>query len=170
MFGLLALAGCGASIHDLAAQGDTAGVEAMIHEDASLLEARNALGKTPLHYAVTQDQPQTAVLLLDLGADVNAQDGTGMTPLHLAAVFGYTEVAGLLFAKGASVAMADDFGDTPLHSAAMHGRLPMIERLMDWGGDRTIRNNEGLTPAALARKYGHDDAAALIEEIASELQ
>lgn len=169
LLALLSFQGCGSSVHDLAAHGDTAGVEAMIREDASRLESRNELGKTPLHYAVTHNQGQTTALLLDLGADVNAQDRTGLTPIHLAAILGYTDIAGLLFAHGAKLDIADDFGDTPLHSAALNGQLPMIERLMDWGSDSSVANAEGLTPAALARKHKHEDAAALIEEIAAEL-
>ena len=46
----------------------------------------------------------------------------------------------------------------------------MIERLLDWGSDPAATNKAGLTPAALARKHSHEDAAKLIEEIAAELQ
>jgi ankyrin repeat protein len=161
---------CTPSLHDLAAHGDNAAIESMVKADPALLGARNDLGKTALHYAATQNQAQTAEILINLGADVNAQDTTGLTPLHLAAIFGYTDVAGVLYSHGASLTVADDFGDTPLHCAAIHGQLPMIERLLDWGSDPAATNKVGLTPATLARKHSHDDAAKLVEEIAAELQ
>ena len=41
-------------------------------------------GETPLHWAVNNNQVQTAMLLMDRGAQLNALDNFGRTPLDIA--------------------------------------------------------------------------------------
>ena len=43
---------------------------------------KNILSKTPLHLACKSVSPSIISLLIDYGADVDAQDSTSMTPLH----------------------------------------------------------------------------------------
>jgi ankyrin repeat protein len=77
---------------------------------------------------VTEDQAIKAVqLLIDHGADVNAQDARGQTALHGAAFQGWNEVIKLLVAHNAKVAVKDQTGKTP-EDAAM-GRIPRGGRL-----------------------------------------
>ncbi len=45
------------------------------------LEARDALGRTPLHIAALFGLEEMVALLLERGADVNARDQWGVTPL-----------------------------------------------------------------------------------------
>jgi hypothetical protein len=47
-------------------------------------DARDREGRTPLHYAVLQNQTEIAAALLESGADVNAEDNEGLTPLEAA--------------------------------------------------------------------------------------
>ena len=50
------------------------------------LEARDALGRTPLHVAAAfSETPSVIAALLDAGADPGARDALGRTPLHVAA-------------------------------------------------------------------------------------
>lgn len=157
-------AGCGASVHDYALKGDVRGLERMIEADPSLLEARNKLGKTPLHQAVTSGSTRAVQWLIDRGADVNARDGTGMTPLHVAAWWTSTERAKQLLAAGADLEARDAFGDTPLHVAAMQGRGAMTLYLVAAGADPTARNEEGNTPIDLALRHGHKEIAGLFPD------
>jgi len=80
------------------------------------VNAKDIVGKTPLHWAAGNEGRQVAELLIANGADVNAQSEMG-TPLHFAAAFGHKEIAELLIAKGAGVNAKSDDGDwaeTPL--------------------------------------------------------
>jgi Ankyrin repeats (3 copies) len=68
--------------------GDVSTVKALLAADASLVEARDSDGSTPLHCATWKGHQNVVVVLLDAGADVNAvnQNGHwGTTPLHAAA-------------------------------------------------------------------------------------
>jgi ankyrin repeat protein len=67
-------------------------------------------GRSPLHYA--QD-PRAARMLLERGADPNAQANDGSTPLHECAEYGNVETARLLLAAGADACLSDSSGRTP---------------------------------------------------------
>lgn len=156
---LVGLCGCGTSVHDDVARGDMDALTRKIEREPELLESRNALGKTPLHYAATFAQKEAMEFLIEQGADVSAPDGTGLTPLHVAAIVDVRGAARLLLDAGAALETKDSFGDTPLHAAAMHGRMRVLEFLLARGGDASARNQEGLTPLDLARR--HDQTEAL---------
>lgn len=158
------LAGCGSSVHDVVARGDVEMLESMLAERPELLEARNDLGKTPLHYAVTFAQEASMRYLIEQGADVSAADGTGLTPLHVAAIVDVRGAARLLVRSGASIDARDSFGDTPLHSAAMHGSLRVLEYLLDVGASVESRNNDGRTPLELATRLEQVAVAARLNE------
>lgn len=164
---LLFACGCGASIHDAAAMADVRTVAAMLDRDPSLLEARNALGKTPLHMAVTSGSTEMVQLLLDRGANVNAKDNTGLTPLHIAAWWTATNRAQQLLDAGADPNSRDRFGDTPLHVAAMHGRQAMTVFLAGHGARLDVENDSGRTPLALAEKYEREKTAHILEVLAA---
>lgn len=79
-------------------------VRRLIGADPGLLEQRmdaTNLRRTPLHLAIVKDQPETAALLLELGADPSAQDAGGLTPLAQAALMGQRELADRMIAAGA---------------------------------------------------------------------
>ncbi len=156
---LVGLCGCGTSVHDDVARGDMDALTQKIEREPELLESRNALGKTPLHYAVTFAQKEAMEFLIEQGADVSAPDGTGLTPLHVAAIIDVPGAARLLVDAGAALEAKDNFGDTPMHSAAMHGSLRVLEFLLARGSDASAPNQEGLTPLDLARR--HDQTETL---------
>jgi len=58
-------------------------------------------GYTPLHTAASSNSKETAVLLLEKGADKDAKNNNGETPLRIAALYKSEETAALLLEKGA---------------------------------------------------------------------
>ena len=58
-----------------------------------------SVGETPLHSAAFWGRYEIAQLLINAGADVNAQDDQGSTPLHEAARLGRVKLAQLLLDK-----------------------------------------------------------------------
>ena len=67
-------------------------------------------GLTPLHRAAIEGSYECIQLLIDLGANVNAQDEYGWTPLHDAVFHGHVNCAAVLINAGANLeAETDDF-------------------------------------------------------------
>ena len=105
------------------------------HFQASLtVDAVDCDRRTPLHVAAIECLQNEAVLvsiagmLLDQGANVNAQEIDHWTPLHFAALRSET-LSKFLLLHGASPAAKNKVGKTPLHIAVIHNRLPMVQML-----------------------------------------
>jgi ankyrin repeat protein len=94
----------------------------------------NAMQVRPLHSAAAhRDPPRTVAtsrVLLEAGADPNAQRQGGFTPLHEAVLTGNAKLARLLLAHGANPHLSDDEGDSPLQLAHT-GLHPELIALLD---------------------------------------
>jgi ankyrin repeat protein len=74
-------------------------------------------------------------LLLDKGADVNAQGGKYGTALYAAASEGQADIVQLLLDKDADVNAQVGSSETALQAAAWTGRADIIQLLLDKGAD-----------------------------------
>ena len=83
--------------------------------------ARNAMQVQPLHAAVASRNAETAALLLERGADVDARQQAGYTPLMGAAAAGRRDLVDLLLRHGADPALRSDDGKTAADVAREHG-------------------------------------------------
>ncbi len=98
------------NIHFAAANGDLKKVERELGDDASLVNAGDGEGWTPLHHAVDKDQFEVAGLLIERGANIDAvQKGgsenwyraRGLRPVDLALKKESHMMLGFLLARGA---------------------------------------------------------------------
>lgn len=97
----VALAGCTIPLLQASAHGDKEEVAKLLDEGMKVDARSPFLRTTPLILAAWNNHLDTARLLLDRGADVNAKDITGWTALHAAAFGGNTEIMQLLLERGA---------------------------------------------------------------------
>lgn len=68
---------------------------------------------TPLHDATINNHPDVVKLLLDNGADINAENRVGWTPLLWAAAQGNSAMVELLCKAGADVNLKGEGQDRP---------------------------------------------------------
>ena len=72
---------------------------------------------TPLHLAAQLNQIEIAQMLINFGADADAQDVSNRTPLHIANDYNHAAVLLILLKCGASQHIKNDEGDKVLESS-----------------------------------------------------
>src|SRR5438552_4555409 len=98
-----------------------------------LIERRNRLNETALHFLVVENYPEGVEFLCSHGADVNSVDFNGATPLLHAAALGYEEIVRLLLSHGANPNPEDKTGETALSSAERSGNKQVVEMILRAG-------------------------------------
>jgi hypothetical protein len=119
-------------LHGAAYSGNLEVVRILIEYDPAYINARDEDGQTPLLWASegrNSKDGSVVRLLLEHGADVNAQSQDGWSPLHRASSYGALEVVRLLLEHGADVEAKKDDGKTALQLAAEKGHDKVVELL-----------------------------------------
>src|SRR5262245_43940167 len=107
-------------LHTAAEEGNVKTIREILKVHPERVNERSELKDTPLHCAAYQKQYTVVQLLVEAGADIEAQGDHERTPLHSAAVAGDVKSARLLIQRGANLEAIDDRGQTPLLTAAHH--------------------------------------------------
>src|SRR6202163_4430138 len=155
-------------IFEAAALGRLDRLKQCLRDDASAIDSRSKDGFTALHFACFFGQPDSARLLIESGAAVDAvaANPTQVMPLHSAASARNLEAARLLLEHGAPgiVNARQQGGWVPIHAAAQNGDRPMVELMLKHHADPKLANDQGKTSAMVAREKGHEEIATLLEE------
>ncbi|KAJ1562889.1 hypothetical protein HK405_006408, partial [Cladochytrium tenue] len=112
-----------------------------------------------------QSKPEfarVADLLIDNGANKDAQGSDLETPLQLAAEYGNEEVTKVLLEKGADTAHGMGDRGTPLHLAALNGHFSVAEMLLQNMPDAGDKDVDDATPLHLAAWGGHNELVAML--------
>ncbi len=151
-------------LFEAAALGRFARVRQLLDADPHLLSAFSPDGFTALHLAAFFGHEETASLLLDRGAPVNATARNPMrvAPLHSAVAAGAAEIVSRLLAAGADVNAVQQAGFTPLMGAAAGGRRQMVEELLRYGADPAATSDGGKSARDLALERGHEGLVDLL--------
>jgi ankyrin repeat protein len=116
-------------VFEAASLGRAERLRELLAADPALAQARSDDDFTALHYAAFFDGPETALVLVEHGADVNAfaDNELGVHPLNSAAAAGQREVAAILLEHGADPNAPSRLGVTPLAAAPATGDATLTE-------------------------------------------
>lgn len=129
------------------------------------IDSRNTHGNTPLHEACESDDLESAKILIDSGADVNAAGEGEASAFHFAIKHhGSLELVKLLLEKGASLEAKEGNNDRPIHLAArrVSGGFDCLRLLVDAGADVNAEGNMGRTALHIAAEDGSLDKVKLL--------
>jgi cytohesin len=119
------------------------------------VNAKDDLGRTPLHYLSMNDfHTKEIKLLIKAGADVNAVDLNFQSPLHLASKEACNKTVQILVKAGADVNAVDLRGNIPLHLATKEDNLAVVRILVDNDSDVEHTNYEGKKPSEYTNYWG----------------
>ena len=146
------------SLHELAAKGSVEAIEALLAAGADPNVPDNE-GRTPLHWASTNENPAVIEMLLAAGADSKVRDSSNATPLRWAIRHENVAAIEALLAAGADPNVPDNEGRTPLHWASTNENPAVIEMLLAAGADSKVRDSSNATPLRWAIR--HENVAAI---------
>lgn len=122
---------------------------------------RNGKGMTPLNMAVSNNQKQLALTLLERGADPFIATINGDSALTNAFKNGNIEILDGIVKYNAS--KVDMQGDTILHYAARIANEVQVNHLLSLGLDRNVKNLSGETPTQMAARWNRPSIAELLK-------
>jgi len=149
-------------IFSVARTATLAEAQAFVSKNPKAVNSRNENGFTPLILAVYRGNNEVAKLLVDKGADVNANSAMG-TALMAAIVKGNTEMALYLLDHKADPNLVDDKGVTALMYAAMFRNAGIIKPLLGKGADKKLKDSQGKTAFEYAVFSGNDETINLLK-------
>jgi ankyrin repeat protein len=117
---------------------------------------------SPLYYAAQTGLIDFTGLLLDRGADVNANGGSYSTALQAAAIRGHDQIVQLLLDRGADVNANGGSYGTALQAAANRGHDQIVQLLLDRGADVNVNSGSYGTALQAAASKGHDQIVQLL--------
>ncbi|CAL8100802.1 unnamed protein product [Calicophoron daubneyi] len=156
----------------LACSGGYVELVQLLLERGADREHRDKKSNTPLHTAVYANQRAVVALLLDYGAEIEAQvDRTKDTALSIACSHGRLEIVEELLNRGANKEHRNISDYTPLSLAASGGYVEVIQLLLRHGAEINSRTGSklGISPLMLASMNGHTNAVRLLLEHGSDI-
>lgn len=133
--GVLSIMSRNKTLHEASQHGDTKLVEQLIKNGLADVNEPDRNRLTPLHHACAEGKTETAITLIEMGANINALDMYNMTPLHHVCVEGKTETAKALIEMEADIDAKTTHDLTPLDIACGNHRTNVAKLLIDKGAN-----------------------------------
>jgi hypothetical protein len=121
-------------------------IKLVVESDMAISAREIMADESLLHWAAKDGLSGTVSLLLQIGADKEAQGKDGRTPLWRAAVNGHETVVRMLIENGAYVDIKDKDNQALLQQAASNGHMAVYQMLAENGTHVDIRDKDSQTP------------------------
>lgn len=149
--------------------GHTGVLRELISRAVSLSTREIQTGRTLLHLAALELQPECARLLLEAGHEVNARDNDGETPLITAVHEGSLEIVKLLLSYDADVRILDNQKRTAMSICGMQGSCDIARLLINHHCPVLARDAGGSTALHFAVSESHLELIKLLFEAGAEI-
>lgn len=158
------------AISAAAAEGNSAAIRMLVRTGKADVNISDLSGRTPIFYAVEQNQEDALRTLLSLGADVNAQDNNGVSVLMRASAKNRQDCVNILLRQKGINPNLKDFQDrTALIYSVYADELAPTQALLKAGADLNVRDSSQNTPLMSAIKAKNDRAALFFIQQGAEL-
>lgn len=134
----------GHELLEAARRGDTAVLKRLLLAGA-LPDPLDGAKRTPLLIAIGANQLEAAALLIEAGANINAQAENMDTPWMLAGALGRTEMLRQMIPKGPNFSLRNRFGGNALIPACERGHVETAKLLLTTKIDVNHVNSLGWT-------------------------
>jgi ankyrin repeat protein len=143
-------------------KGDRAAVEEILKADPSQVKAVARNGELALPYSLHTTSIEISTLLLDRGADVNAE-WNGRPLIFTAVTYGITtNRMKMLLDRGAKMSGSDFEGYSLLTRTLSNGNRELLQALLEKGVDVNARDERDRVPVLLAATSGSSDTLKLL--------
>lgn len=132
--------------------------------EPALIEARDGLGETALHYLSVENQIEAVQALVAMGAEVNTVSYVGGTPLSEAASLGYVELVRYLLSSGAQLYVKGQEEPT-LHEAVRSGNYEVVKLILEAGAN--VNEVASLRETALHIAAEEDENVSIVQLLAT---
>ena len=136
------------------------------------VHARGEASRTPLHHALSSQNPKPEItrLLLEHGANVNSKSFLGYTPLRHASGHGRNlELVEVLLEHGADPNILSNDGHSSLLVALQHGHPGLVKLLLKHGADPNARSDFGRAALHGAARQGDLKAVQALLELGADV-
>jgi ankyrin repeat protein len=142
---------------------DPGGAQLLLRHKARV-DARGSEHRTALQQACASGNVDIVGVLIEAGADRNAQDAKGMTPLLEAALHGHAAVVARLAATKPNARAVDSQQRNALMLACLGGASPeLLQALLDMGVDAQQQDADGRRAIDIAIAHGRWPQVAVLD-------
>lgn len=125
---------------------------------------------TPLHHASESDEVEIVKLLLERGADIDAETSGQRKAISFAASGNAPEVIVALEQAGADLLqIGGEWGSTPIHDAAKTNAVEAIETLLELGVDVDQLDSSKSTPLMWSVNNNNEEATQFLIEAGADV-